>query len=235
MAEAAPRSVGGRHRGADLTVFLHALQRGPDDACPRRDASRISELHDHTGGQPPREERVGQADGGAAGAIDRAGTQADIKTYLGFNDSDKTKIIHAANRSTPMAGVLETALKYFSDPEGIVRTDALKQCRKNFILMVTDGGDSCLIDLTAPGQKAAALANIDSGRLDPELGKLIVAASSERSRVGEELPLENSLCGRAVAEERDQLARGALRALETVDAVPVDLRAGRVHQCLIYL
>jgi len=88
-----------------------------------------------------------------------SGTQAEIKNYLGFGDNTKT--IHAANRSTPIAGALTTAYNYFADPDGIVRTDALKECRRNYVLFVTDGGEACLLDLTVPGQKAADLANLN--------------------------------------------------------------------------
>ncbi len=88
-----------------------------------------------------------------------SGTSDDIKNFLGTG-TDPTKELHGANYSTPLAGSLDSALAYFTDPEGVVMTDAMKQCRKNFVLLVTDGGESCLIDLTVPGQKAAALANL---------------------------------------------------------------------------
>lgn len=90
-----------------------------------------------------------------------SGTLSEIKNYLG-KGTDPAKELHAANNSTPLAGVLDTATTYFTNPDGVVMTDALKQCRKNFAIMVTDGGDSCLIDLTVPGQKAQALANLSN-------------------------------------------------------------------------
>ncbi len=90
-----------------------------------------------------------------------SGTQADIQSYLGTG-ADPTKELHAANTSTPIAGSLATALTYFTNPDGVVQTDAYKQCRKNFVILVTDGGEACLINLTVPGQKAKDLANLDN-------------------------------------------------------------------------
>ena len=114
-----------------------------------------------------------------------SGTQAEIKNYLGTG-ADLTKELHAANASTPLAGALDTALTYFTDPDGVVMTDSNKTCRKNFVLLITDGGEACLIDLTVPGQKAAALANLtdpaggvqtyvvglDQGGLSPDAKKV---------------------------------------------------------------
>jgi len=87
-----------------------------------------------------------------------SGTQAEIKRYLTLDDP---KALRAANASTPLAGALETAYKYFTDPEGVVRTDALKACRKNYVLLITDGGEACQIDLALPAKKAADLLKIE--------------------------------------------------------------------------
>lgn len=90
-----------------------------------------------------------------------SGTQATIKQYLSFDDA---KSLRAANQSTPLAGALENAYKYFTDPDGVVQTDGLKNCRKNYVLLLTDGNESCIIDrekvLALPAQQADALARI---------------------------------------------------------------------------
>ncbi len=88
-----------------------------------------------------------------------SGTRDAIKNYLGTG-IDPTKELHAANQSTPLGGALDTALTYFTTPDGVVQTDTQKTCRKHYVLLITDGGESCLIDLTVPGQKAAALAAV---------------------------------------------------------------------------
>ena len=83
-----------------------------------------------------------------------------LKNYLGTGP-DKTKELHGANYYTPLATALDTARGYFLDDDGPVQTDPQKDCRGNYLILVTDGGESCpLVPLTgagSPGDKAAAL------------------------------------------------------------------------------
>ncbi len=88
------------------------------------------------------------------------GDQTALHNYLGTGP-DKTKELHAANYYTPLAQGLTTTLQYFLNLTGPVQSDPQKDCRKNFVILVTDGGESCpLVPTTgagSPGSYAAAL------------------------------------------------------------------------------
>ncbi len=85
-----------------------------------------------------------------------------LKNYLGTGP-DKTKELHGANNYTPLATALDTARAYFLDDDGVVQDDLQKDCRHNYLILITDGGESCpLVPVTgpgSPGDKAAALLN----------------------------------------------------------------------------
>ncbi len=85
-----------------------------------------------------------------------------LKTYLGTGP-DKRKELHGANFYTPLATSLDTVLQYFLNPSGAAQTDPIKDCRRNYVILVTDGGESCPLVPTSgpgsPGDKALALRN----------------------------------------------------------------------------
>ena len=94
-----------------------------------------------------------------------SGNLKPIKNYLGTATGAEIdasiRELHAANLSTPLAGALDKAKTYFTEADA-VQKDAQKDCRKNYIILVTDGGESCLLHLTQPGKKAAALAALSN-------------------------------------------------------------------------
>jgi type IV pilus assembly protein PilY1 len=83
-----------------------------------------------------------------------------IKNFLGTGPN-RLQELHGANFYTPLAASLETARTYFLDPAGNIQTDVQKDCRENFVILVTDGGESCatvpVAGAGSPGDKAAQL------------------------------------------------------------------------------
>ncbi len=67
-----------------------------------------------------------------------------IKNYLGTGiGMPGPKEIHGADASTPLKYVLNSAQAYFLKETGPVQTDPKKNCRGNYVILVTDGGESC--------------------------------------------------------------------------------------------
>lgn len=113
---------------------------------------------------PPSAEASCPVGGGITVLVDLGSSpdKLELHNYLGTG-TDPTKELHGANRYTPLAASLDTTRTYFTNPAGAVQTDPQKDCRKNFVILITDGGESCaLVPLTgpgSPGSKAAALLN----------------------------------------------------------------------------
>ncbi len=83
-----------------------------------------------------------------------------IKEYLGKGEegSDPAKEIHGADYGTPLKNVLNYVASYFLNPDGARQGDTDFNCRTNHVILVTDGGESCVIDpITAAGDAALAL------------------------------------------------------------------------------
>lgn len=99
-----------------------------------------------------------------------AGTKNAIKNYLG-SGADRRREVHGADYSTPLRYALDSALAYFTDPAGPVQSDAQKDCRNNFVILVTDGGESCpLVSLTGAGSPGEAAANLRNAAVNAKGG-----------------------------------------------------------------
>ncbi len=68
------------------------------------------------------------------------GNASSIQNYLG---KDWKKELHAVDWGTPLKHSLDSARLYFTQPDGPVQTDPQKDCRGNYVILVTDGGESC--------------------------------------------------------------------------------------------
>ena len=62
----------------------------------------------------------------------------------------------AENSATPLAASLKEALTYFTS-DAVITGDAAKACRKNYVIVVTDGEDTCEGCATVAGRRAASV------------------------------------------------------------------------------
>jgi hypothetical protein len=102
---------------------------------------------------PPSAENSCPAGTGISVLVDPGGApdKNTLKNYFGTGP-DKKKELHGANYYTPLATSLDSVRQYFLNSNGAVQQDPLKDCRRNFVILITDGGESCaLVPLAGPG------------------------------------------------------------------------------------